>query len=141
MKTIDNLHEKRVTVRTGAVQNRAGHCGMVAMISTEGKVFDTKVSPAGATTELRAAWRSVILGLKLALEHGAYYVTVQVDNPLLAKLMASKSEIKDPRARGWLEEIRQLEALVGDVQYATVSKNAPPRVDGLALNISTKTLR
>lgn len=100
---------KLIAFTDGASRGNPGDSGVgVVLRSADGTTLDEVCGYLGTTTNNRAEYAALLLGLQLAAGRGCTHLTVHSDSELMVRQMQGKYKIKDAALRKAADEVRSL---------------------------------
>ncbi len=117
----------------GACRGNPGpaSAGVILRDST-GKIVDKVGAYIGTATNNIAEYTSLIVGLKLALKHGANQILVRSDSQLMVRQMTGVYKIKSDHLRKLAMEAASLARQFDSIQYQSVPRAQNADADKIA---------
>lgn len=123
MKYIDRV---KVFVDGGCRGNPGpGAAGAVVLSDDDTELDRDSQIVDGHTTNNRAEYRAVLLGLNLSAKHTRRRVTVYSDSELVVKQMNGAYRLKNDELRELFIEVKRVEQVFDEVVYTQVSRGNP----------------
>lgn len=117
----------------GASLGNPGDAGAGAVITTpEGEKVDTVSEYLGRTTNNVAEYEAVRMGLESAIAHGARTVELRLDSELVARQLAGRYKVRDPKLQEKYFEVSALIGRLDDVTITHVPRERNAEADRLA---------
>lgn len=83
-------------------------------------------------TNNKVEYEALLIGLKLAREVGANKLTVYTDSQLVAGQVAGDMTVKDPGLAKYLEQVKKLQDLFGELKVEKIPRSENSRADYLS---------
>ena len=117
----------------GGSRGNPGPAGYGVSIETStGTIIDEFFAAIGVETNNTAEYRGLVAALEYFVEHQHRDVIVRSDSQLLTRQMNGRYQVKHPELRKLHTRAKQLEALVGKVEYEHIPREYNQRADKLA---------
>jgi len=117
----------------GASLGNPGDAGAGAVVETPaGEKLDTVSEYLGRTTNNVAEYEAVRMGLESAIAHGARVVELRLDSELVARQLAGRYKVRDPKLQ---EKHLMVSALIGrldDISIVHIPRERNAEADRLA---------
>ncbi len=104
----------------------------VILRDSAGKIVDKVGAYIGTATNNIAEYTSLIVGLKLALKHGANQILVRSDSQLMVRQMTGVYKIKSDHLRKLAMEAASLARQFDSIQYQSVPRAQNADADKIA---------
>ena len=117
----------------GGSRGNPGPAGYGVSIETStGTIIHEFTGAIGVATNNTAEYRGLIAALEYLVEHQHRNVVIRSDSQLLTRQMTGRYQVKHPQLRKLYIRAKELEALLGNIDYEHIPREQNKRADKLA---------
>ena len=117
----------------GGSRGNPGPAGYGVSIETgTGTIIDEFTGAIGVATNNAAEYRGLIAALEYFVKHQHSDVIIRSDSQLLTRQMSGRYQVKHPQLRKLHIRAKELEAILGNIEYEHIPREQNQRADKLA---------
>ena len=117
----------------GGSRGNPGPAGYGVSIETStGTIIHEFTGAIGVATNNTAEYRGLIAALESLVEHQHRNVVIRSDSQLLTRQMTGRYQVKHPQLRKLYIHAKELEELLGNIDYEHIPREQNKRADKLA---------